>query len=574
MTINSGNSRFKFWCPLDIEKSVVEDGEKKMRMHGIASTIDEDTDGEFLDSKGFDIKPLLKGGHINWNHQSKTSPAAIIGEPVEGTKLTKEGLYIVTDLYPDSKLANDVFELAGVLEKNSKTRRLGYSIEGEILERDPFNKKIITKARITGVAITHKPKNKKTFAEILKGEVDDYEDIEHIGVDSVVILADITKADGSRVVLDSSGKITFVEKAMTTEEGSGKPVMKESLDGALKSNLKKKKKKEEEEEDEESEKAETLEFTKGEVFDKIFSEYSDINFADANRVFKIIQKVSTMANEKKITKDSLRKAEELLGISKAEESAETTILKASDSVKFEGFERGEQTFFTQFIDGQEVGDKLFKAEGDGFTEMSEQEIDLALESIQKSEDDDEDDEEGKVEQEDDDEDDEGEEEDEGKKGKFMKSKKTKKAETDTIEKAEEGGNEILKAITEMNTQNSEMFKAVGTVLSNIKAQQETFQKSMETRLEEIESQPVGRKSVTTQKPIDRFAKAEGSGNGQTLSITENKKAVLDLLDHCTFEKGQVDEGFAQAMSKFESSGIMPGQIIQRLQVEKGITLVQ
>ena len=53
--------KFNFWCPLDIQKSVIdpETGQEIMRLGGIASTSDEDSDGEFLDPKGFDIKPLI-----------------------------------------------------------------------------------------------------------------------------------------------------------------------------------------------------------------------------------------------------------------------------------------------------------------------------------------------------------------------------------------------------------------------------------------------------------------------------------------------------------------------------------
>ena len=68
------------------------------------------------------------------------------------------------------------------MKKIQKTRRLGYSIEGKVIKRKSDNKnssdyKKILKAIITGVAITHQPKNPKTFANIIKGEIDeDYED--------------------------------------------------------------------------------------------------------------------------------------------------------------------------------------------------------------------------------------------------------------------------------------------------------------------------------------------------------------------------------------------------------------
>ena len=176
------NTNFTFWCPIEKAQEAVDPttGEQIMRLGGIASTSDEDADGEFLDPQGFDITPLLANGLVNWHHQAKGQPTAIIGEPTKA-EIRPEGLYIETELYPSSKIACDVWELANTLERDSKTRRLGYSIEGKVLKRksddqkSPDFKKIV-KAVITGVAITHQPKNPKTFANIIKGEIDDEDD--------------------------------------------------------------------------------------------------------------------------------------------------------------------------------------------------------------------------------------------------------------------------------------------------------------------------------------------------------------------------------------------------------------
>lgn len=147
-----------------------------MRIGGIASTMDRDADGEYLDPSGFDVEPLKNSGMVNWHHQAKNSPAAIIGEPSK-VELRPEGLWIESDLYASSPMANEVYELAKTLEEDSKTRRLGYSIEGKVLKRGSNDKKSplynkIVKAVITGVAVTHMPKNPHTFVNIIKGEID------------------------------------------------------------------------------------------------------------------------------------------------------------------------------------------------------------------------------------------------------------------------------------------------------------------------------------------------------------------------------------------------------------------
>ena len=224
MSNNLENS-FKFWCPIEKAQETIDPttGEQVMRLGGIASTSDEDADGEFLDPKGFDIKPLMASGMVNWHHQAKGQPATIIGEPTKA-EIRPEGLYIETDLYPSSKIACDVWELANTLEKDSKTRRLGYSIEGKVVKRKSNNKnspdyKKIVKAIITGVAITHQPKNPKTFANIIKGEIDDDEE-------------EVDMFDGNGDSNNLMKKLNEKEKSLDTE--SGKSLRKESLNKKLK----------------------------------------------------------------------------------------------------------------------------------------------------------------------------------------------------------------------------------------------------------------------------------------------------------------------------------------------------
>lgn len=257
--------KFTFWCPLEKAQDLdPTTGEPVMKLGGIASTSDEDSDGEFLDPKGFDIKPLIESGMVNWHHQAKGQPATIIGEPTKA-EIRPEGLYIETELYPSSKIACDVWELAETLEKDSKTRRLGYSIEGKVVKRksndkkSPDYKKII-KAVITGVAVTHQPKNPQTFANIIKGEIDDdFEDEE--------------------------------EKALDTE--TGKALKKESVvDKKLKNQT----------------------FSKSEVIERLFKDIPGISNEKAENIHLMLKKFANMKGKKTITEDDITKAYEALGL--------------------------------------------------------------------------------------------------------------------------------------------------------------------------------------------------------------------------------------------------------------------
>lgn len=256
--------KFTFWCPLEKAQDIdPTTGESVMKLGGIASTSDEDSDGEFLDPKGFDIKPLIESGMVNWHHQAKGQPATIIGEPTKA-EIRPEGLYIETELYPSSEIACEVWKLAETLEKDSKTRRLGYSIEGKVVKRKSDDKnspdyKKIVKAIITGVAITHQPKNPKTFANIIKGEIDDFDDEE--------------------------------EKALDTE--TGKALKKESLDKKIKNQT----------------------FSKAEVIERIFKDIPGISIEKAEKIHSLILKIASMKGTKtKVTDEDISKAYEALGL--------------------------------------------------------------------------------------------------------------------------------------------------------------------------------------------------------------------------------------------------------------------
>lgn len=263
--------KFVFWCPLQKSEDLIDPttGERIMRLGGIASTSDEDSDGEFLDPKGFDIKPLITSGMVNWHHQAKEHPDTIIGEPSKA-EIRPEGLYLETDLYPSSKVACDVWELANTLEKDSKTRRLGYSIEGKVLKRKSNDKsspdyKHIEKAVITGVAITHMPKNPKTFANIIKGDIED----------------DFNEEEKEE---------KKEEKSMNTETGAA--LKKESVDHDLK----------------------VTTFSKAEVLEKLFKDIPGISIKKAEYIFIMLQKFANMKGKSQITEDDITKAYEALGL--------------------------------------------------------------------------------------------------------------------------------------------------------------------------------------------------------------------------------------------------------------------
>lgn len=162
------NTNFSFFSPIKLSKGEPDNkGKSKMIVSGIASTSSKDADGEFLDPKGFDLSYFLDKGFINWNH-GKSPLERAIGKPLEkGTEIKDGDMVLRCELFPESGLAQEVYQLGEILEAQGLS--LGYSIEGEVIERDPMDSRRVTKAKITSCAITPNPKNQDAVAELAKG---------------------------------------------------------------------------------------------------------------------------------------------------------------------------------------------------------------------------------------------------------------------------------------------------------------------------------------------------------------------------------------------------------------------
>lgn len=210
--------KFSVFIPLELEKA--GDGDDRygnMKFKGIASNpnFGDDKQGEWLDPSGFQLEQFLREGTINYHHLWPDKPLTIIGEPTLAKVTKGNEFYIEGKLYKDSPVARDVYDLAEILEKNSETRRLGFSIEGKALARDPKNKGRITKAKITNCAITPAPICPGTKMELIKGGFDDLKFQE----DGKELIIDVTDANGIRYTVDNDLNITKGSKGEGTRGG-------------------------------------------------------------------------------------------------------------------------------------------------------------------------------------------------------------------------------------------------------------------------------------------------------------------------------------------------------------------
>lgn len=182
--------RFRYFTPnITFEKGKKEEKDVYL-VGGLITDTSRDSDGENVNTQGLDFSEF---SFINWNHSK--DPGDIIGAPLSWEQ-TPQGTLMKGELYPEIDKANDVIKLMEALKKSKRGSRLGWSIEGQILERDLIDPSFVKKAKILAVALCPFPKNGKTYAELLEkgftGE-DSYQDDDKLEYDNV---------NGSEIIID------------------------------------------------------------------------------------------------------------------------------------------------------------------------------------------------------------------------------------------------------------------------------------------------------------------------------------------------------------------------------------
>jgi len=156
------NDDFRFVLPAELSKSA--DGE--WRVKGRASTESKDRQGEIILQKGVDLTPIdQKKGYFNFDHLPGVEN--LLGVIDSYQKIPGDGIYVEGRLFKNHTKAKSVYEIMSSMNKADMSR-IGLSVEGKVLERDPKNPKIIRKCQIRNVAITLNPVNTDTYADLIK----------------------------------------------------------------------------------------------------------------------------------------------------------------------------------------------------------------------------------------------------------------------------------------------------------------------------------------------------------------------------------------------------------------------
>lgn len=158
---------FDIFLPFDrVEKSDSGKKGKNVFVAGWASTPALDFQGERLDSFGLDPSYLFNNGFVDYEHDQDK----VIGYPTDKSFVDPErGLYVEAELFGDMPEVQNIVKLNNNLKKAQAKRKLGFSIEGKVLKRDPADKNVVREVMVTGVAVTKNPANPEaTWEQVQK----------------------------------------------------------------------------------------------------------------------------------------------------------------------------------------------------------------------------------------------------------------------------------------------------------------------------------------------------------------------------------------------------------------------
>lgn len=550
---------FSIFIPVDIIEKADSKKDKdglpeKLCIGGVASNSKTgfDKDDQHLDVNGFDYQPLLKSGFLNLEHAyTKTKDASmIVGEPTNAWVKDNE-FHVEGVLYKDNPKAVALYKLATALKKAGSSRKIGYSIEGSATEYNPADKRKVTKAVIKHLALTISPKCDGTNMTLLKGgdsyelqkdsefliDIVDGETRYTVDKDLNIIekAMDTGSTPGKETVEDKSGKalsaqeasdshkpkeVKEINKAMTAGAVTGRdttdqsltqePLKEESVDG-----VKKKKKKKDESD------VEKQSFSKSEIYIDLFSIFN-LDVESAKHVYGLAEKIQRqltpdMAEVTKISKEAIQKAEEILGLIKAED----VVVDAAAEAK-------------------KKADELKKAE----TDKLQGELDVILKKAEEIK--------NKI---------------EGKETTAVEQTATVIATPDAeLVKANAKIDALAILFKASGEDNDELRKANGELKASI-GKIEEFTTALSKKLGMIAEQPLDRKSVSTVSFLEKGGEGAANNGIKVMSISnkKHKAEVADVLYKAAEASEFKDTELVKATQFVELGSFPNQQFAQRIQ---------
>lgn len=165
----------------DLLKSVSVDENGDYIVQGIMTTDDTDEEDDTISPDGMDCSYFIEKGWVKYEHGK--NPNQFIGEPLEvkvgrfthpTLKKAVNGIFVKARLFANRELAKQAVEAINDLEKSHTKRRMGWSIEGNVVKRHPKTGKVL-KSILRNVVLTMNPVNTTTWAELAKSFAKDHE---------------------------------------------------------------------------------------------------------------------------------------------------------------------------------------------------------------------------------------------------------------------------------------------------------------------------------------------------------------------------------------------------------------
>lgn len=144
-------------------------GNEYVDFEGIVSTEHLDHMADITVQDGVDWDYFKNHGIFNYEHSDK--PEDFVGLPLDVKRNAiyegKKGTWVKGRLLLHQARAREVYK--AILALDGTGRRIGLSIQGRVLLRDPLNRRRILKSIIPKVSFTFNPINPHTFVDISKG---------------------------------------------------------------------------------------------------------------------------------------------------------------------------------------------------------------------------------------------------------------------------------------------------------------------------------------------------------------------------------------------------------------------
>jgi len=159
----------------DLVKSLEVDENGDYIVQGLMSSDETDEEDDSISPDGMDCSYFLEKGWIKYEHGK--NPNQFIGEPIEvkvgkfdhPTILNKSvnGVFVKARLFANRELTQQAVTTINDLQKSHTKRRMGWSIEGNVVKRHPKTGKVL-KSIIRNCVLTMNPVNTCTWAELAK----------------------------------------------------------------------------------------------------------------------------------------------------------------------------------------------------------------------------------------------------------------------------------------------------------------------------------------------------------------------------------------------------------------------